>query len=174
MTHKGNGLMSINHPLAGDCSWVRDIPQRLDLVELWHSSWDRKSLEPLEWCDQLSVVGIGGSDFHKIGSDGLPGSPTTWVLLEDDPIALTSDRILAAVSRGDVAINSNPYDPLIVSQGEGLVAIDAQGLDHIEPSGGSQRIVESTQSLGGEVGLHMLVDPKGLVYSLFEVADPFP
>ena len=33
------GILSINHPLAGDCSWRHPVPAGAALAEIWHSSW---------------------------------------------------------------------------------------------------------------------------------------
>lgn len=168
-TRIGNGLMAINHPLAGDCAWRRDIPAGVDLVELWHSSWDRRSHDPLAWCAELSAIGIGGSDFHRVGNDGLPGAPTTWVLLEDDPKGLTLERIFAAISRGHVAINANPWDPVLIHSQDGLLALDAEGLHLVHPDGSASQITSGRESHEANRGLHMLRDDSGLVYALLEV-----
>lgn len=168
-TRIGNGLMAINHPVAGDCSWQREIPPGVDLIELWHSSWDRRSPEPLHWCAQVAAIGIGGSDFHRIGNDGLPGAPTTWVLLEDDRTALTTENILRAVGEGRVAISSNPWDPVLVHSDDGIVAVDAEGLTLVDPHGSRVRIGSGRESYQPDTGLHLLVDDSGLTYALLEV-----
>src|ERR1035437_5582234 len=31
------GLLSVNHPLGGDCSWRHELPRRAPLAEVWHS-----------------------------------------------------------------------------------------------------------------------------------------
>jgi len=168
-TRIGNGLMAINHPVAGDCSWRRDIPTGVDLIELWHSSWDRRSPEPLEWCSSVSAVGIGGSDFHRIGNDGLPGAPTTWVLVEDDPQALTADNIFDAIREGRVAMNANPVDPVLIRSDEGVIAVDAEGLRFVRPHGSSIGVTGNMQSFEADSGVHMLMDDTGLIFALLEV-----
>ncbi len=83
----GAGLLSINHPLDGDCRWRRPMSRRPQLAEVWHSSWDRGALLPLAWWAGWGAGrAIGGSDFHRVGNDGLPGQPTTWVEAEDEDI----------------------------------------------------------------------------------------
>lgn len=168
-TRIGNGLMAINHPVAGDCSWRRDIPTGVNLIELWHSSWDRRSPEPLEWCSRVSAVGIGGSDFHRIGNDGLPGAPTTWVLVEDDPQALTAANIFDAIGDGRVAINANPSDPVLIRSDDGVIAMDAEGLRFVRPDGSSTDVAGGLVNYQADPGLHMLTDDTGLVFALIEV-----
>ncbi len=49
------GLLSVNHPLAGDCSWREPLTVRPPLAEIWHWSWmDRRWGGPMAWwlaCD---------------------------------------------------------------------------------------------------------------------------
>ena len=117
------GLMSINHPLAGDCAWLLPV-DRPKVAEVWHSSWSLVPTwgAPLAWWLQTpGTTPIGGSDFHLHGSDGLPGSPTTWVLAE-------GDDVLGAVGAGRTAVSAGVDGPLLLRDGDGLLALGAEGL----------------------------------------------
>jgi hypothetical protein len=87
----GDGLFSINHPLAADCGWLRPLPPaRLHtptLAEVWHWSWlDRHWNGPIAWwrAAGLRLVPIGGSDFHRPGAGADLGVPLTWVAVPSD------------------------------------------------------------------------------------------
>ncbi|GAB3873078.1 CehA/McbA family metallohydrolase [Terrabacter terrigena] len=117
------GLLSVNHPLGGDCAWLLPV-DRPQVAEVWHSSWAQVPTwgAPLAWWLQTpGTTPIGGSDFHLRGSDGLPGSPTTWVLAE-------GDDILGAVRAGRTAVSAGVDGPLLLRDGDGVVALRAEGL----------------------------------------------
>ncbi|MFV2063807.1 MAG: CehA/McbA family metallohydrolase, partial [Chloroflexota bacterium] len=81
------GLLSVNHPLAGDCRWRKPMRRRPPLAEVWHSSWDRGALLPIAWWAGWGEGhAIGGSDFHRFGDAALPGQPTTWLETEDEDV----------------------------------------------------------------------------------------
>ena len=122
------GLMSINHPLAGDCRWRRPIGRRPALAEVWHSSWDRLAPMPLAWWAGWGAgTPIGGSDFHRF--DGrLPGRPTTWVEAEDE-------LVLQALEAGRVAISAEPTGPILLRHHGELLAIEAEGTQLHGPEG---------------------------------------
>ena len=99
-----------NHPLAADCAWLLPIgPSSVGppVAEVWHSSWAQVPTwgAPLAWWLLTpDTVPIGGSDFHQPGDDGLPGSPTTWVLAEGGDAARLSRSIPMAKMRDDAMI----------------------------------------------------------------------
>jgi predicted metal-dependent phosphoesterase TrpH len=85
---RDGGLMSVNHPLGGDCAWRQPLRTRTRLAEVWHSGWrDRTWGAPLAWGQAWrsgrggpwaggeDVIPVGGSDFHRPGDDALPGEP---------------------------------------------------------------------------------------------------
>lgn len=121
-----HGILSINHPLAADCAWLSPLDQA-PIAEVWHSSWAQVPSwgAPLAWW--LLTPGttpIGGSDFHHHdppGSDALPGSPTTWVLCDDDDV-------LGGVLAGRTSVSASVDGPLLLRDGDELVALDADGL----------------------------------------------
>lgn len=131
------GLISINHPLGGDCAWLQPVTERPRIAEVWHSGWwDRRWGAPLAWADAWhpDLVAIGASDFHRPGEDGLPGAPTTWVLAED------TSTIFDAVAAGRTAISAGPGEPLLLRLGDELLALDAEGLVLVCPGGDRQVI----------------------------------
>ncbi|SEG53900.1 hypothetical protein SAMN05444920_10350 [Nonomuraea solani] len=132
---RAGGLMSINHPLGGDCAWLLPISRRPRVAEVWSSGWwDRRWGAPLAWADAWrdDVIAIGGSDFHRHDSDGLPGAPTTWVLAED------VSAVLDGVRAGRTAVSTGPGGPLLVRLGDELLALDAGGLVLVRPDGTRQ------------------------------------
>ncbi|MEV0378850.1 CehA/McbA family metallohydrolase [Nonomuraea sp. NPDC050643] len=132
---RAGGLISINHPLGGDCAWLLPISRRPRVAEVWSSGWwDRRWGAPLTWAEAWrdDVIAIGGSDFHRHGSDGLPGGPTTWVLAED------TTTVLDGVRAGRTAVSTGPDGPLLVRLGDELLALDADGLVLVRPDGTRQ------------------------------------
>ncbi|MBB6351825.1 CehA/McbA family metallohydrolase [Nonomuraea muscovyensis] len=161
--HDHGGLMSINHPLGGDCAWLQPLAERPRVAEVWHSGWwDRRWGAPLAWADAWrdDLVAIGASDFHREGSDGLPGSPTTWVLAEDPGAAF------GAVAAGRTAISAGPDAPLLVRLGDELLALDADGLVLVRP-GGARQVIRGDRVLvpAGE-GRHRLETHENEVMAL--------
>jgi hypothetical protein len=157
------GLMSINHPLGGDCAWLLPLSERPRVAEVWHSGWwDRRWGAPLAWADAWhdDLVAIGASDFHRHGHDGLPGSPTTWVLAEDPAAALD------AVAAGRTAISAGPAEPLLVRLGDELLALDADGLILVRPCGGRQVIRGDRARLPAGRGRHRLETHENEVMAL--------
>ncbi len=118
------GLLSVNHPLAGDCAWRMSLDEPTAVAEIWHSSWFllRTWGAPLAWWQAWSeqTVPVGGSDFHRVGSDAWPGSPTTWVLTE-------GDDVLGAVVAGRTAVSADRAGPVLLRLGDELVALGADG-----------------------------------------------
>ncbi|WP_308164728.1 CehA/McbA family metallohydrolase [Nonomuraea sediminis] len=147
------GLISINHPLGGDCAWLQPLTERPRIAEVWHSGWwDRRWGAPLAWAQAWrdDVIPIGASDFHRHGDDGPPGSPTTWVLAEDPSLAFE------AVAAGRTAISAGPGDPLLVRLGDELLALDADGLVLVRPGGARQVIRGDRARVPAEAGTHRL------------------
>lgn len=125
------GLLSVNHPISGDCAWRHPTSLRPPLVETWHSSWiDRADGGALAFRQAFAPrsVPIGGSDYHRSGHASPPGYPTTWVLAEEGDV-------LGALAAGRTAISAGPGAPLLLRVGEEFVAIDADGLLLATPDG---------------------------------------
>nr|WP_055507315.1 CehA/McbA family metallohydrolase [Nonomuraea pusilla] len=150
---RAGGLISINHPLGGDCAWLLPLTRRPRVAEVWSSGWwDRRWGAPLAWADAWrdDVIAIGGSDFHRHGSDGLPGAPTTWVLAED------AGRVLDGVRAGRTAVSAGPDAPLLLRLGDELLALDAAGLVLVRPDGSRQVVRGDRVLLPAADGPHRL------------------
>lgn len=165
-TTSRGGLMSINHPLAAPCHWARDIPEGIPLTELWHSSWDRQTEEPIQWWKSNGAIPIGGSDFHRLGSDGLPGEPTTWIEIATDEDEVTEKEILTALSRGHVSISGAVNDPVIVPVDDEIIVDGGEGCTLRAPNGAKTLITSDRQSVKSATGFYSLIDAKGIYQSL--------
>ncbi|MGZ4352102.1 MAG: CehA/McbA family metallohydrolase [Gaiellaceae bacterium] len=153
-------LLSLNHPLLGDTAWRMHMEGRPPLLEVWHSSWDRRGLDPVEWWDAWGAgIPVGGSDFHWFGRDGLPGTPTTWVEAE-------GDDVLGGLRVGRTAISFDPQGPVIVRQEDELVVVDGDGATLVGPDGGRRRIAGDRERLPGDPGPWRLVDDDGTTLAL--------
>jgi hypothetical protein len=158
----GGGLMSINHPLYGDCRWRRPMTRHPPLAEVWHHSWDRRSPAPLEWWAGWGGVPVGGSDYHFHGHGGLPGQPTTWVETSDLSLA----AVIEALRAGRVAISAEPRGPVVVRQDADIVVLDSEGATLLDPNDVSRLVVGPQQRFPGIPGLHRLIDHDGLTLAL--------
>jgi hypothetical protein len=155
-----NGLLSLNHPLLGDTAWRLHMDGRPPLLEVWHSSWDRRGREPLEWWHAWNAGSpVGGSDFHRFGRDGLPGTPTTWVEVE-------GDDVLGGLRAGRTAISFDPRGPLLVPHDAELVVIGGDGTTLVGPDGDRWRIAQARERLPGGPGPWLLVDDDGTALAL--------
>ncbi|QNE20325.1 histidinol phosphatase [Kribbella qitaiheensis] len=125
------GLLSINHPLGGDCSWRHPLPEHPPLAEVWHSSWlDHRWGGPVAWWQAWglgSTTPIGGSDYHNPASLTTPGIPTTWIAIDaaaEGPDELVP-AVLAGLAAGRTAISAGYDAPVVLHNGNELVVIDA-------------------------------------------------
>ncbi len=171
------GVFSISHPLAGDCAWLvdglvagsrdasgtgsGDGPAR-PLAEVWHSSWeiDRTWGAPLSWWSaRPETVPIGGSDFHLVGSDDLPGAPTTWVLCD-------GDDVLGALRSGRTAVSAGREGPLLLREGDEVVCFNADGLLLTGPGQPRRLIHGDLVTIRCEPGPWWLEDGRRVVHAL--------
>ncbi len=165
--HERGGLLSINHPVDNPCHWEGDIPTGLEFVELWHSSWDRKDLEPLQWWESAGrPIPIGGSDFHRYGRDGLPGQPTTWILCQTPSFEIREQDIFSALQAGRVAMSASPASPVVLNIEDEVHVIDGQGCKLKTPLGAERKINSDNEVVRAEAGLYTLEDDKGVIHSI--------
>jgi hypothetical protein len=153
-------LLSVNHPLLPTMEWRQPMSGRPPLLEVWHSSTRRRLEGSLAWWeDWRAGIPVGGSDFHRIGNDGLPGEPTTWVEAE-------GDDVLGAIRAGRVAISADPQAPVIVPHEGELVVVDGEGATLLVPDGDRRRIVSGHERLAAAQGPWRLVDDGGETLAL--------
>ncbi|HYZ55249.1 MAG TPA: CehA/McbA family metallohydrolase [Streptosporangiaceae bacterium] len=164
-TRQRGGLLSVNHPIAGPVSWMHAMQGRPPLVEVWHWSWlDLSWTTPLSWwlAWDAGAVPVGGSDWHRAGSDAPPGSPTTWVeCASDDPAG-----ILAGLSSGRVAISAGRDGPVLLRADGELVAVDADGAILAGPNGPCARVRGNLARFRGTPGCHRLLSGTGATLAL--------
>jgi hypothetical protein len=162
---RGGGLLSVNHPFAGDVSWLHPMTRRPPLLEVWHWSWlDPTWTTPLSWWQAWdpSAIPVGGSDWHRPGSDSPLGTPTTWVEASDRGV----DGVLAGLRAGRVAISASRNGPVLLRHDDGFAAVGADGLLLAGPDGPYRRIAGEVAHLPGRPGYHRLLTPSGATVAL--------
>ena len=164
-TRGRGGLLSVNHPIAGPVSWMHAMPERPPLVEVWHWSWlDLSWTTPLSWWRAFhpGAIPVGGSVWHRTGSDAPPGTPTTWVESgSDDPADL-----LASIAAGRVAISAQRNGPVLLRTGGEIVAVGADGTTLAGPDGPRARIRGDRARFPGTPGSHRLLSDAGATMAL--------
>jgi hypothetical protein len=161
------GLLSINHPLGGDCSWRHPLPEHPPLAEIWHSSWlDHTWGGPIAWWQAWgleSTTPIGGSDWHNPTSLTPPGTPTTWIAI--DAAAESPDElplaVLAGLAAGRTALSWSYTAPVLVRTGDELIALDAPNALVISPDGTRHPVRTARQSIPATPGPHILITHTG-------------
>lgn len=111
------GMLSINHPVSGDCSWLETVPEEVGGVEILHADLYRDPLSTaaFAWTSRLraerraaghpELSMLAGADFHSPEGPVRPGVPTTWVCAEEN----TPEAILEAMKEGRTALTTS-YD----------------------------------------------------------------
>ena len=162
-TRRRGGLMSVNHPIGGHLAWMYPMRERPPLVEVWHWSW----LDP-HWTNTMSwwrawtpaAIPVGGSDWHRPGSDAQPGTPTTWIESADT----SPEAVLDGLRAGRVAISAGRDGPVLLRAGDEFVAVAADGTILASPGGpGSPRawVRGDLARFPAAPGCHRLTDPTG-------------
>jgi PHP domain len=162
---QGGGLLSVNHPYGGQNSWTLPMRRRPPLVEVWHWSWlDLRWTTPLSWwlAWHPEAIAVGGSDWHRPGSDAPPGAPTTWV----QAYAADQAAVLDGVTAGRVAISAGRDGPALLRVEGELVAVEADGAVLVGPDGPKRRVSGDLARLGDAPGSHRIVDPNGATLAL--------
>jgi hypothetical protein len=159
------GLLSVNHPLGGDCAWLHRLDTRPPLAEVWHSDWfDRTWGAPLAWLlawDRLTIP-IGGSDFHRLEQPERPGRPTTWLACADR----TVEGVMDALAAGRVAISESPAGPVLLRVEDELLAIDADGALLVDFSGRRRPVHGARASFPAAPGPAWLEDHRAAVLAM--------
>jgi hypothetical protein len=159
------GLMSVNHPLGGDCAWLHPVPVRPPLAEVWHSGWwDRTWGAPLAWLLAwgADTVPVGGSDFHSLAGSERLGRPTTWVACADRSVS----AVLDGLARGRVAITESPDGPVLLRLGDEFVVLGAEGA-LLADMAGRRRLVGSDRArFPAGPGPHWLEDDRARVLAI--------
>lgn len=157
---EAGALLSLNHPLLGDTAWRMHMDGRPPLLEVWHSSWDRRGLEPLDWWHAWDAgIPVGGSDFHLVGHGGLPGTPTTWVEVD-------GDDVLGGLRAGRTAISFDPRGPVVVRNDGELVVVDGDGTSLVGAHADRRRVTGDRARFRGDDGPWLLVDDDDTVLAL--------
>lgn len=168
------GVLSVNHPLGGDCAWRQPLTARPALAEVWHSGWwDRTWGAPLAWLlawdgwESRPTVPVGGSDFHDPDQGRLPGEPTTWTLCPvTDPREASVDHVLGALAAGRVAVTPSPSGPALLRLDDELVAVDAEGLLLADFSGQRRLVRSAVARFPAGAGPYWLEDDRTQVMAL--------
>ena len=164
-TERAGGLLSVNHPYGGQVSWTAPMARRPPLLEVWHWSWlDPHWTTPLGWWQAWNpdAIAVGGSDWHRPGSDAPPGSPTTWVQSE----GTEPGAVLEGLAAGRVAVSAGRDGPVLLRVDGELVACDADGSILTGPDGPKSRIRGDLVSFAGDAGHHRLTDPSGATLAI--------
>jgi hypothetical protein len=159
-TERGGGLLSINHPIGGHVSWTLPMRRRPPLAEVWHWSWlDPRWTTPLAWwlAWDPTAVPVGGSDYHRPGSEALPGTPTTWVeCAGDEPNA-----VLDGLRAGRCSISARHDGPVLLRMDGEFLAIGAEGTILAGPDGPRAVVRADTAVIPAADGYHRLLDASG-------------
>jgi hypothetical protein len=164
-TQARGGLLSVNHPFAGPLSWTHPMRRRPPLAEVWHWSWlDKRWTLPFAWwlAWDPGAIPVGGSDWHRPGSEAPPGCPTTWV----ECAGREPDDVLGGLRAGRVAISAERDGPVLLRHDGELVAVQGDGTVLAGPDGPCARVRGDRARLPGAAGPHRLLDASGATLAL--------
>ena len=160
------GLLSVNHPIGGHVSWIAPMTRRPPLIEVWHWTWglDLRWTNSLAWwlAWDPAAIPVGGSDWHRPGSDAPPGSPTTWI----ETAAPEPGALLDGLRAGRTAISATRDGPVLVRVDGELVAAGADGTILVGPDGPRALVRGALARFPGAPGYHRLTDASGATLAL--------
>jgi hypothetical protein len=165
VTERAGGLLSVNHPYGGQVSWTAPMSRRPPLLEVWHWSWiDPHWTTPLAWwlAWHPGAIAVGGSDWHRPGSDAPPGAPTTWVQCE----SAATGAVLAGLAAGRVSVSASRDGPVLLRVDGELVACGADGSILAGPDGPCARVRGDLARFPDGAGHYRLVSPAGATLAL--------
>lgn len=159
------GVLSINHPLGGDCAWSLPLTTHPPLAEIWHWSWlDTRWTGPLAWWSAwgLATIPVGGSDFHSRAEGHPLGRPLTWVASASPAV----DDVLDALRAGRTSVTSGIDAPVLLRVDGEFVVVGGAGT-LLSDAEGNRRPVHGDQvRLAAAPGPHRLETPMGGVVSI--------
>ncbi len=141
------------------------MTRRPPLIEVWHWSWlDPRWTNSLAWwlAWDPAAIPVGGSDWHRPGSDAPPGEPTTWI----EAAAAEPDALLDGLRAGRTAISASRDGPVLLRVDGELVAADAEGTILAGPDGPSALVHSALARFPGAAGCHRLIDVTGATLAL--------
>ncbi|HEU4667838.1 MAG TPA: CehA/McbA family metallohydrolase [Arthrobacter sp.] len=146
----GNGgLLSINHPVDGDCSWQWNLERKPAHAEIMHSTWqhDPAATSIWSWWNAWGTAGVtplGGSDFHRLNDGVELGTPTTWVAAADP----SPEGILEATMAGRTALSMGSPNggAVLLRVDDELIALDAEGAIFSDVEG-RRRIISGAREI---------------------------
>lgn len=119
-------ILAVNHPTLPHCSLRLNPYRTLELVnafEAWNgpiSSWNIAAIEMWETLLRQGVYLplLAGSDFHSLGGDREPGTPTAWIIAD----SASENDLMTAMSRGRLLASKDPQTPMLLpfTKDEGL------------------------------------------------------
>ena len=127
-------VMCLNHPFDEGSPWLLGFEQPCELVEVWNGFPKPSDHQAISWwhaqlCTGRRLVGVGGSDTHRIEQGRSWGTPTTHVH------ARSTGRhdLLEALVEGRVSISANADAAIleiqIGSAGLGESQVFVEGLE---------------------------------------------
>jgi len=164
-TERRDGLLSVNHPIGGHVSWTIPMTRRPPLIEVWHWSWlDPRWTNSLAWwlAWDPAAIPVGGSDWHRTGSDAPPGSPTTWI----EAAAADPEALLAGLRAGRTAVSATRDGPVLLRVDGELIAAGADGTILAGPDGPFALVHGTLARFDGAPGCHRLLDVTGATLAL--------
>ena len=139
--------------------------ERPPLVEVWHWSWlDLRWTLPLAWwlAWDPGAIPVGGSDWHRPGSDAPPGTPTTWVEVP----RTGRTRCSTACATGGWPSPAAATARCCAPGGGEMIAVDAEGTTLVGPDGPRARVRRPQESFPAAAGHHRLLDDTGATLAL--------